>query len=204
MIVKEHTKGTDLMNTPLQTGELIRQRRKELGLSQGQLAQLLNIQNTTISRWETGEGYPDISILIELTKVLKVTITDLLDPEDPFIVSMQSIKEDSRTWVKYLLFGLKFILVAIPVGFHGLLYTLSLQLTTVSLGTNSWIPFALKGGFLLVTSIVVLFDRIFDQWLKKFVNRYVKKTESGELIPKYGFSFFIKMMMILTAFVMVL
>ena len=192
------------MNTPLQTGELIRQRRKELGLSQGQLADLLKIQNTTISRWETGEGYPDISILVELTKVLKVTITELLDSEDPLITSISAIKKDTRSWVKYIWFGVKFLLVSIPIGFHGLLYTLSLQQTIVSLGANSWIPFALKAGFLLVTTIVVLFNRIFDRWLKKFVNRYVKKSESGELIPKYGFSFFIKMVMIMTAFVMVM
>jgi transcriptional regulator with XRE-family HTH domain len=197
-------KGMAYMNTPLQTGELIRQRRKELGLSQGQLADLLKIQNTTISRWETGEGYPDISILVELTKVLKVTITELLDSEDPLITSIQAIKKDSRPWVKYLLFGIKIILVTIPISVHGLLYTLSLQQTIVSLGTNSWIPFALKAGFLFVTTIVVLFNRIFDHWLKKFVNRYVKKSESGELIPKYGFSFFIKMVMIMTAFVMVI
>jgi transcriptional regulator with XRE-family HTH domain len=197
-------KGMACMNTPLQTGELIRQKRKELGLSQGQLADLLKIQNTTISRWETGEGYPDISILVELTKVLKVTITELLDSEDPLITSISAIKKDSRSFVKYIWFGIKLIIVAIPIGVHGWLYTLSLQQTIVSLGTNSWIPFALKAGFLLVTTIVVLFNRIFDHWLKKFVNRYVKKTESGELMPKYGFSFFIKMVMIMTAFVMVM
>lgn len=142
--------------------------------------------------------------MVELTKVLKVTITELLDSEDPLITSIQAIKKDSRPWVKYLLFGIKIILVTIPISVHGLLYTLSLQQTIVSLGTNSWIPFALKAGFLFVTTIVVLFNRIFDHWLKKFVNRYVKKSESGELIPKYGFSFFIKMVMIMTAFVMVI
>lgn len=38
------------MNSPTQTGQIIRQRRKDIGLSQGELAEKLNVQNTTISR----------------------------------------------------------------------------------------------------------------------------------------------------------
>ncbi|MBR6585629.1 MAG: helix-turn-helix transcriptional regulator, partial [Firmicutes bacterium] len=45
------------MNSKL-FGEKISALRKAKGLTQAQLAESLNVSNKTISRWETGEGYP--------------------------------------------------------------------------------------------------------------------------------------------------
>ncbi len=53
--------------------------RKEKGLTQSQLAEKLNISNKAISRWETGEGYPEITILSSLAKELGVTVDELLN-----------------------------------------------------------------------------------------------------------------------------
>ena len=44
--------------------EKIARLRKEKGLTQSQLAEMINVSNKTISRWETGEGYPEISLLM--------------------------------------------------------------------------------------------------------------------------------------------
>ena len=59
-------------------GEKISALRKKQGLTQLQLAEKLNVSNKTISRWETGEGYPDISILSALAHHLDITVDDLL------------------------------------------------------------------------------------------------------------------------------
>ena len=59
-------------------GAKIADLRKEKGLTQAQLADLLNISNKTISRWETGEGYPEITLLSPLAKALGVTVDELL------------------------------------------------------------------------------------------------------------------------------
>jgi transcriptional regulator with XRE-family HTH domain len=59
-------------------GKRIRQRRSELNLTQQELADQLQVTNKAISKWETGEGYPDISILNELSSVLKISTDDLL------------------------------------------------------------------------------------------------------------------------------
>ena len=59
-------------------GKMIAEKRKEKGLTQLQLAEKLNVSNKTISRWETGEGYPDISILSALAHHLDITVDDLL------------------------------------------------------------------------------------------------------------------------------
>ncbi len=47
-------------------GKRVAALRKEKGLTQSELAEKLNISNKAISRWETGEGYPEITILPSL------------------------------------------------------------------------------------------------------------------------------------------
>ena len=59
-------------------GAKIADLRKEKGLTQAQLADFLNISNKTVSRWETGEGYPEITLLSPLARALGVTVDELL------------------------------------------------------------------------------------------------------------------------------
>lgn len=59
-------------------GKLIAKRRKEKGMTQGELAERLSVSNKTISKWETGAGLPDISILVNLASVLDISVDDLL------------------------------------------------------------------------------------------------------------------------------
>lgn len=59
-------------------GKVIAKRRKEKGMTQGELAERLSVSNKTISKWETGVGLPDISILVDLASVLDISVDDLL------------------------------------------------------------------------------------------------------------------------------
>lgn len=52
------------------TGQLIAARRKELGLTQKQLAGQLNVSDRAVSKWERGAGFPDIALLEPLADVL--------------------------------------------------------------------------------------------------------------------------------------
>lgn len=65
----------------LRTGKLIAELRKEKGLTQQQLADMLNLSNKTISKWESGKGSPDISNLPMLADVLEVSVDELLRGE---------------------------------------------------------------------------------------------------------------------------
>lgn len=56
----------------------IKLRRKEMNIRQVDLAERLHVEPTTISRWETGSGSPDISILPNLAYELGTTVDDLL------------------------------------------------------------------------------------------------------------------------------
>ena len=55
--------------------------RKKKGYTQAELAEKLNVSNKTVSRWETAEGYPDISLLKPLSELLGVTCDELLSDE---------------------------------------------------------------------------------------------------------------------------
>ncbi len=57
---------------------IISTRRKALGLTQQALADQLHISNKSVSKWETGEGLPDISILKELASALQISVDELL------------------------------------------------------------------------------------------------------------------------------
>ena len=62
-------------------GILIYALRKEKGMTQKELADLMNISDKTISKWERGNGCPDVSLLTELSNILGVHIEKILTGE---------------------------------------------------------------------------------------------------------------------------
>ena len=62
-------------------GRRISELRKERQLTQEQLAEKLGVSNRSVSRWENGNTLPEMSILLQLCKVLDVGITDLITGE---------------------------------------------------------------------------------------------------------------------------
>ena len=63
-------------------GKFISERRKNAGLTQMQLAEMLGITDRAVSKWETGRALPDSSIMLELCTILKITVNDLLSGEE--------------------------------------------------------------------------------------------------------------------------
>lgn len=65
----------------MKIGKLIYQLRKEKGYTQQSLANLLNVSNKTISKWECGLGCPDITLWENLANVLGTNLLELLNGE---------------------------------------------------------------------------------------------------------------------------
>ena len=63
------------------TGALILYLRKEKGLTQKQLADMLNISDRAVSKWERGLGMPDISLMPEISEIFGVNIEKLFEGE---------------------------------------------------------------------------------------------------------------------------
>ncbi len=64
--------------TELQLGSTIARLRKKQGLTQSALADLLHVSNKTVSKWERGAGYPEITQLYSLSRILDTTVDALL------------------------------------------------------------------------------------------------------------------------------
>lgn len=60
------------------TGTTIKELREKKQMTQAELAERLHVSDKTVSKWETGKGYPDISLLEPIAQVFGVSITELL------------------------------------------------------------------------------------------------------------------------------
>ena len=64
------------------TGAVIRKLREDRKMTQAELAEKLYVSDKTISKWETGKGLPDITLLESLAKALGISTNELLAGED--------------------------------------------------------------------------------------------------------------------------
>lgn len=64
------------------TGAMIKRLREEKGLTQTELAEKIFVTDKAVSKWETGRGYPDISLVESLAKALGVSVIELLSGEN--------------------------------------------------------------------------------------------------------------------------
>ena len=62
-------------------GNLIYQLRKEKNMTQKQIADEMNISDKAISKWERGQGCPDVSLLPELAYILGTSVDEILSGE---------------------------------------------------------------------------------------------------------------------------
>lgn len=62
-------------------GAFLKRLRKEKGITQEQLAEILGVSGRTVSRWETGNNLPDLSILVQIAEFYDVEIKEILNGE---------------------------------------------------------------------------------------------------------------------------
>lgn len=65
----------------IKIGTFIAQERRQKGYTQRELAERLGISDKTISKWETGNGFPEISLLLPLCAELEINVNELLSGE---------------------------------------------------------------------------------------------------------------------------
>ena len=101
--------------------------RKNRGLTKEELAQVLYVSRTAISKWESGRGYPSIDSLKEISNYFGVTIDDLLfgmvdlfsfilivlplypKPIDGYIFSVNFFSYTETTWFNRWIYWIMFI-----------------------------------------------------------------------------------------------
>ena len=64
------------------TGAMIKRLREERKISQNQLAEAIGVSGKAVSKWETGRGYPDITLIEPLAEALGVSVIELFSGDD--------------------------------------------------------------------------------------------------------------------------
>lgn len=116
----------------MEFNEKLQELRKNKGLTQEELAEVLYVSRTAVSKWELGRGYPNIESLKEISKYFEVSIDDLLSGEKLLSIAEKENKSNIRN-ICDLLFGIvdlfSFILVVLPLypnTIDGFVYSVSL------------------------------------------------------------------------------
>ena len=76
--------------------EKLQELRKKKGITQEELAELLFVSRTAVSKWETGRGYPNIDSLKAIAGFYKVTIDELLSGEELLNIAECDSREKER------------------------------------------------------------------------------------------------------------
>ncbi len=87
----------------MELGEKLQQLRKSRNLTQDELAEILFVSRTAISKWESGRGYPSIDSLKEISQYFSVTIDELLSGEKLLTIANKENKANIRKMCDMLL-----------------------------------------------------------------------------------------------------
>ncbi len=96
----------------MEFNEKIQELRKHKGLTQEELAELLFVSRTAVSKWESGRGYPNIDSLKAIARFFGVTIDELLSGDELLTIAEKDT-EQKENHIRDLVFGLLDISVAV-------------------------------------------------------------------------------------------
>ena len=77
----------------MEFNEKLQEFRKQKGLTQVELAELLYVSRTAISKWESGRGFPNIEALKAISKFFSVSLDELLSGEEILAIAEKDRKE---------------------------------------------------------------------------------------------------------------
>ena len=124
-----------------QVGLFMQELRKEKGITQKELAEALHVSNKTISRWETGKGYPEVSLMKSISDYFEITVTELLSgcrlstaeykeqSEDILVTSLS--KNSKRHVLEYILYTIIALFLIAYIGLMTGDYNTSLEVLVV-------------------------------------------------------------------------
>ena len=137
-------------------GQFIKAMRKEKDLTQREVAEKLNISEKTVSKWETGNGLPEVGLMLPLCKLLEISVNELLsgarldeklyfEKAEQNIMSLIQEKAEAK----------KKIIIAVIIASITLLAGLTLLLLADLLEMELWLRIVLSviGVVVIVTGI---------------------------------------------------
>ncbi|KGH56599.1 XRE family transcriptional regulator [Oenococcus oeni S25] len=100
--------------------EIISSKRRELGMTQDQVAELLHVSRQALSNWEKGKNYPDLDTLVELSKIYDLSLDVLIKGDKKVMKKVQEDSQDLRKQKKLRVLDISLaavivILILVPV-----------------------------------------------------------------------------------------
>ncbi len=140
----------------MEFNEKLQELRKQKGLTQEELAEVLFVSRTAISKWESGRGYPNIDSLKAISKFFGVTIDELLSGDELLTIAEEDTKQKEKHY-RDLVFGLLDCCVAMFffLPFFGQKTDAIIQ--EVSLLSLTEIAPYLKTAYFVVVSAIIAF-----------------------------------------------
>lgn len=136
--------------------------RKQAGLTQLKLAEILNYSDKAVSKWERGEGVPDIFILVQLADLYQISVNDLIGER-------KIIKKTSFLKNRILITLLSIVLAWLVFVVSFAIVTIIERNTSNDWSKWTWVLFIAP---IPVSCIIALvFDKIWDEvrWHRFFI-----------------------------------
>ncbi len=157
--------------------EQLKANRQRIGLSQEDLAQRIYVSRQTISNWETGKTYPDISSLLLLSNLFGVSVDELLKGD---VVSMEDkIRNDSRTLGHLGWAMLGFIVAALVSGGVAIVVRDVGPMTQDDISVASTISLILAGVFFLCAFAAAVWAEVLKHQNNLVTFREIVAFEKG-------------------------
>lgn len=122
--------------------------RKQAGLTQGVLAEKLNYSDKSVSKWERGEGLPDIYVLTQMADIFGTSVGSILG-EQAAVTASESVKADKQTRAKHRM------IVAMSVGLVWLVAAVIFFSLIVAGVPKSWLAFVTGVPISFIVMIVL-------------------------------------------------
>ena len=157
----------------MEFNEKLQTLRKQKGLTQEELAEILFVSRTAVSKWESGRGYPSIDSLKAIAKFFSVTIDELLSNDEILTIAEEETKA-KESHLRDLVFGMLdisaamfFILPFFGQSEKGSVISVSLPALT---GNFRW-------AYMLIISSIALFG-ILTLALQNYSNPFWRSNRS--------------------------
>ena len=175
----------------MKIGKFIAALRKEKGMTQEQLGEILGVTNKTVSRWENGNYMPDVEMLALLSKEFDVSINELITGERLDTEEFRKVADnnlvtalDNSTFTrkeKVAFFRKKWLrehiatIVLCVIAWLGLLIWLAIK----TRGSDMFPLLGAVGGLLAVLFYVILYNR-----MMAYVEKHVYQDSDSEAVNK--------------------
>ena len=139
----------------MEFNEKLQQLRKRKGMTQEELAEVLYVSRTAISKWESGRGYPNIDSLKAIATFFHVTIDELLSG-DELLTLAQEERQQGESRQRELVYGLLDVSSALLLFLPFFGQEAEGSIRSVSLLSLTGAPGYLKAAYLLLVTGMIL------------------------------------------------